>query len=245
MCLAGEKSLCPRFAIFGEHSDGTDRERLVVPAANLVRVPDGFPIEAAAAAPLVTLTAWRMIATRGRVRPGEDVLILGAGAGVGVMCIQIAKLCGARVIAAASTADKLERCRALGADVLLDYTKGDFDREIRALTAKRGVDVVVDYLGKETWVRSLRSLRRGGRLVTCGATTGHDPVEDVRYLYFNQLEVIGCTMGNAKEFRDAMAAVFAGRVKPVVDRVMPLRDAADAHRAIERREVFGKIVMVP
>lgn len=244
-CLGGEKSLCPRYGIFGEHGDGTDGERMLVPEGNCLAIPDGMSFEDAAAAPLVALTAWRMVVTRGRVRPGETVLILGAGAGVGTMAIQFAKLCGARVLAAASTAEKLERCRALGADELVNYAEEDFAKAARRLTDKRGCDAVVDYVGKDTWRKSLKSLRRGGRLLTCGATTGYDPVEDIRYIFFNQLEILGTTMGSAIEFRDAMRAIFRGDARPVVDRVVPLAEAADAHRAIEAREVFGKVVLTP
>ncbi|OHB74604.1 MAG: hypothetical protein A2Z34_04605 [Planctomycetes bacterium RBG_16_59_8] len=183
--------------------------------------------------------------TKARVQPGEDVLILGAGAGVGTACIQIAKLCGARVWAAAGSDEKLEKAKAIGADLLIDYVKTDFAKKVRELTGKRGVDVVVDYIGKETWNKSLLALRRGGRLVTCGATTGYDPTEDLRQIFYRQISILGSTMGSDRELHDALRCLFNGTLKPAIDRVLPLEKAAEAHRLIESRAIFGKIVLVP
>lgn len=244
-CAGGDGSMCLDYAVLGEHRPGTYAEFVAVPARCAVAIPDRMSFEDAASCPLVFLTAWRMLMTRGRLKPGEDVLILGAGAGVGIACIQIAKLCGARVIAAAGEDKKLEKARALGADFLVNYRREEFDKRIREITEKRGVDVVVDYIGKDTWTRSLRSLRRGGRLVTCGATTGHDPVEDLRHIFYRQLEIIGSTMGSEKEFQDVIRCIFQGKLRPVVDRALPLAEAAEAHRLIEGRVPFGKIVLVP
>lgn len=244
-CAGGEGSLCRTYVIFGEHRDGTYAERIAVPAHNCIPIPDALSFEEAAAVPLVFLTAWRMLVTRGRVRAGEDVLVIGAGAGVGTACVQIAKLSGARVIATAGSEEKCGRLRQLGADVVIDHSREDLLRRVREITAKRGVDLVVDYVGKETWGKSLQALRRGGRLVTCGATTGYDPTEDLRQIFYRQLEILGCTMGSDKELTDVLRCVFDGRLKAVVDRALPLRDAPEAHRLLESRKVFGKLILVP
>jgi NADPH:quinone reductase-like Zn-dependent oxidoreductase len=210
---------------------------------NVIPVPDGITFEQAASIPLVFMTAWRMLITRGRLRPGEDVLILGASAGVGIAAIQIAKVAGARVFAAASTQEKLQLCRELGADILINYSREDFVSRVRTETGKRGVDVVIDYVGKETWVKSLRSLARGGRLLTCGATTGYDPQTDLRHIFYRQLQVIGSTMGSKNDLVAPLKLIQAGRMRPVVGAVYDLADAAAAHRAMEERRALGKIVI--
>lgn len=244
-CTGGEGSLCPQYGIMGEHCDGTDCEYVSIPEHRLIPFPETLTFEQAAAAPLVFLTAWSMLVTKAKVKPGEDVLILGAGAGVGTACVQIAKLCGARVWAAAGTDEKLEKARAIGADILINYRSEDFAKRVRELSGKRGVDVVVDYIGKETWIKSLLSLRRGGRLVTCGATTGYDPVEDLRQIFYRQIAVLGSTMGSDRELHDVLRCLFNGSLKSIIDRTMPLRDAAEAHRLIESRAPFGKIILIP
>lgn len=242
-CLRGDATLCLTYNLIGETIDGACCERIVIPAANAIPIPDSLDFISAAAVPLVYMTAWRMLITRGRLRPGEDVLVLGATAGVGVACVQIAKLTGARVFAAASTQEKLDLCRELGADVLINYTEEDFSRRVRSETNKRGMDVVVDYVGKDTWVRSLKSLSRGGRLVTCGATTGFDPQTDLRHVFFRQLEIIGSTMGSRNELMAPLKFIFDGRMKPVVSEVFDLKDTAAAHVAMEERRALGKIVI--
>jgi len=244
-CTSGRGSMCLTYTLIGENSDGAYAGLIAVPERNVHAIPDAMSFEEAAAYPLVYLTAWSMLVTKAQVRPGEDVLILSAGAGVGTACIQIAKMCGARVFATASTDEKVEKCKAIGADVGINYAAKPFDTEIRRITEKRGVDVVVDYIGKDTWQQSLRSLRRGGRLVTCGATTGYDPVEDLRHIFFRQVEILGSTMGSMAEFDEVTRCVFRGQLKPIIDRVMPLADAAEAHRLIEARKTFGKIVLTP
>ena len=243
-CAAGFGSQCVSYAMVGENRDGAYAELVSVPAHIVLPIPDSVSFEDAAAAPLVFLTAWSMMVVKGNIRPGEDVLILGAGAGVGTAAIQIAKMVGCRVFATASTTEKLERARRLGADVLIDYKTDEFDKRIRELTNRRGVDVVVDYIGADTWVRSLRSARRGGRVLTCGATTGFDPQTDLRQIFFRQVQVIGSTMGSHREFLDVMKCVFRGQLKPVIDRVLPLSEARGGHELIEERSVFGKIVLV-
>jgi NADPH:quinone reductase-like Zn-dependent oxidoreductase len=244
-CAAGYGSQCTSWAIAGENTDGAYAEFVKVPAHVVLPIPDSISFEEAAAAPLVFVTAWSMLVGKGRIRAGEDVLILGAGAGVGTACIQIAKLTGCRVIVTASTPDKLEKARQLGADVLINYKAVEFDKTIREMTGRRGVDVVVDYIGADTWVRSLRSARRGGRILTCGATTGYGPQTDLRQIFFRQLQVFGSTMGNHQEFLEVMKCIFRGQLKPVIHAVLPLTEAAKGHQMIENREVFGKLVLVP
>ena len=244
-CASGFGSQCTTYAMVGEHIDGAYAQLLRVPAHIVLPMPDSLSFEEAAAAPLVFLTAWSMMVGKGDIRPGEDVLILGAGAGVGTAAIQIAKLAGCRVIATASTDEKLARAKQLGADILINYKKDEFDKRVRDITNKRGVDVVIDYIGADTWVQSLRSARKGGRVLTCGATTGFAPQTDLRHIFYRQVRVIGSTMGSNKEFVDVMKCVFRGQLKPIIDRVLPLSEARQGHELIERREVFGKIVLTP
>lgn len=244
-CAAGFGSQCVSWSMVGETRDGSYAEYVAVPAHIVLPIPDSMSFEEAAAAPLVFLTAWSMMVGKGNIRPGEDVLILGAGAGVGTAAIQIAKMAGCRVFATASSPEKLQRAKALGADVLIDYSTDEFDKKIRELTNKRGVDVVVDYIGADTWVRSLRSARRGGRILTCGATTGFAPQTDLRQIFFRQLQVFGSTMGSHHEFLEVMKCIFRGRLKPVIDRVLPLAEARKGHELVEQRALFGKLVLTP
>ncbi len=244
-CAAGFGSQCATFAMVGEHIDGAYAELVKVPAHVVLPIPDSLSFEDAAAAPLVFLTAWSMLIGKGRIRPGEDVLILGAGAGVGTAAIQIAKMAGCRVIATASSDEKLAKAKDLGADILINYKNEEFDKRIRDITARRGVDVVVDYIGADTWLQSLRSARKGGRVLTCGATTGFAPQEDLRHIFYRQVQVLGSTMGSHREFLDVMKCIFRGQLKPVIDRVLPLSDAHAGHELIEKREVFGKLVLRP
>jgi NADPH:quinone reductase-like Zn-dependent oxidoreductase len=244
-CAAGFGSQCFTYSMIGESRDGAYAELLAVPAHIVLPIPDSLSFENAAAAPLVFLTAWSMMIGKGNLRPGEDVLILGAGAGVGTAAIQIAKMTGCRVFATASTEEKLKRAKQLGADFVINYTKEEFDKRIRDLTNKRGVDIVVDYVGAETWVRSLRSARRGGRVLTCGATAGFAPQTDLLQIFFRQVQVLGSTMGSHREFLEVMKCIFRGQLKPVVDRVLPLSDAAKGHQLIEERAIFGKVVLRP
>jgi NADPH:quinone reductase-like Zn-dependent oxidoreductase len=242
-CIRGDASLCRSFGVIGEHMRGTSAEKLVVPAVNLVKIPGHMTFEDAAAVPMAFETAWRMMITRGRLRPGESVLILGAAAGVGTACIQIAKVSGARVLAAASSEEKLALCRELGADVVIDYRNEDFVKRAKEETNGRGVDVCVDYIGKDTWVKSLRSVVQGGRVLTCGATTGYDPATDLRHVFYRQLEIIGSTTGSKNDLEAALQFIFKGEMKPVIGKIMDLPDTAEAHRLMEAREVLGKIVI--
>jgi NADPH:quinone reductase-like Zn-dependent oxidoreductase len=244
-CLSGHDNLCRWYRILGENAQGGYAEYIVVPDVNLAPYPERLDFPNAAAAILPFLTAWQMVVHKARVAPGDTVLVQGAGSGVGVAAVQIAKLFGARVIATASSATKLERAKQLGADVGIDYTTDDFVAETRALTDKRGVDVVIEHVGGETFTKSLRAVRNGGRIVTCGATAGFTPAIDLRQIFFRQVEVLGSTMGSKADLLAVLEHVAAGRLKPVIHAVLPLADAAAAHGILERREAFGKVVLEP
>lgn len=244
-CLGGHDNLCREYKILGEHASGGYGEAIVVPAVNIAPYPGELSWTDAAAAILPFLTAWQMVVHKARVQPGDVVLVQGAGSGIGVAAIQIAKLFAARVIATASTPEKLARAKDLGADEGIDYVHTDFVAAARQLTGKRGVDAVIEHVGGETFAGSLRAVRAGGRVVTCGATAGFHPNIDLRHIFFRQVEVLGSTMGSKADLLAVLGHVAAGRLKPVVDRVLPLAQAAEAHGVLERREAFGKIVLVP
>ena len=241
-CAKGEEPLCVKFRILGEHTQGGFAEFVVAPARNLYPIPDGYAFEQAAAAPLAFLTAWRALVTKGRIQRGDSVLVTGASGGVSTAAIQIAKLLGARVYATTST-PHVDRVRALGADVIYDRLVADYSRELWRDTAKRGVDIVLDSVGSATWSANVRALARGGRMVVYGATTGHAAELDLRAVFWKQLEVLGSTMASRDEFLQAMRHVFAGRLTPVIDTVMPLEQASEAHRRLEDGQAFGKIVL--
>lgn len=239
-CFEGDASLCERYRILGESCNGTYREQLVVPARNCVAMPADWTFAQAAAFPLVALTAWRMLVTRGRLVAGERVLILGAAAGVGVMAIQICKAAGCHVTATASTGRKRQLCRDLGADEVVDYSQDGWTKIVRSIGRP---DVTVDYVGKATWRDSLKLTRSGGRILTCGATTGHDPSAELTHVFFRQLSVIGSTMGSRADLQACLDLAERGLLRPVLDRTLPLEQAARAHRLIEDRQVAGKIVL--
>lgn len=243
-CLDGRDNECPTYDVLGYRSDGGYAEQVTVPVQNLIAIPDAIGFVEAAAFPLAFLTAWHMLITRARVRAGEDVLVLAAGSGVGQAAIQIAWRHGARVFATAGTDEKLAKARHLGAYEVVNHATEDVAKRIREFTGGRGVDVVVEHVGAATWEGSLKCLVRGGRLVTCGATTGHDARIDLRVLFGRQLSLLGSYMGRKGELLRAVPFFFAGELKPVVDRTYPLADAADAHRRLEARESFGKVVLV-
>ena len=242
-CIQGEDSLCVRYGIVGEHLPGGLAELLAVSAENVLPLPAHVSYEHAASFILTNMTAWGMVVTQARVRPGEDVLILGVGGGVSSTAVQIAKLCGARVLVTSSSDAKLERARQLGADVSINYAKEDWESAVYEKTAKRGVDVVLENVGAQTWKQSLRSLRKGGRLVTCGATTGPIAETDIRIVFWKQIHIIGSTMANRREFNDVMRLFFAGRLKAIVDEIVPLKDGAAAQRRLAEGRQFGKIVL--
>ncbi|MBN2151990.1 MAG: zinc-binding dehydrogenase [Candidatus Lokiarchaeota archaeon] len=244
-CLAGEQNACKSFTIKGEHQAGTFAEYFTVPESNALALPAGFPPDKSAAAPLVSLTAWRMLATRARVRPGEVVFVHGAGGGVSTAAIQIAKHLGATVITTTSTIEKAEKARKLGADHVIDYrSTPDYATHVfKDLTGKRGVDVVVDSVGARTFATSVRLLRPGGRLVTCGATTGPSTDLDIRQVFWKQLDILGSTMSTQKEFREAMRLVFTGTIDPVIDKVFPLDQARQAAEYLLQAGQFGKVLL--
>jgi NADPH:quinone reductase-like Zn-dependent oxidoreductase len=244
-CVSGNDHLCRRYTMFGYAVDGGNAEFIAAPEYSVIPIPDAMSFESAAAAPLVFLTAWHMLMGRARLQPGEDVLVLSASSGVGSAAIQIAKLFHCRVIATAGGDRKLELARSLGADHTIDHYRQDISAEVRKLTAKRGVDVVFEHVGAATWPKSLESLAPTGRLVTCGATTGFDASLDLRYLFSKQWSLLGSFMGSLGELHQVLKFVFRGQLKPVVDRVFPLAETAQAHRYLEAKEQFGKVVVVP
>jgi len=243
-CLRGEQPLCVDYKILGEHTDGGFAEFVAVPARNLFPIPDDFGFAEAAAVPLGFSTAWRGLITRGRLRPGEDVLITGASGGVATAAVQIAHLAGARVFAL-TTADNAERVRRLGADFVYDRESGDWSRALRQDSGKRGVDLILDSVGQALWPQLLRALVRGGRLVTYGATTGPDATTDVRVVFWKQLELLGTTMATPQEFETVMRLVFRRRLQPIVDVELPLAQARAAHERLESGHQFGKVVLIP
>ena len=242
-CLAGEQSLCTTYRLLGEHLPGTFAEAVRVPQWNVYPVPDTVSWADAAAFPLVHLTAWRMVVTRAATRPGETVLIWGIGGGVALAALRIAKLLGATVIVTSSSDAKLERARALGADIVLNHAATDVPKELRRLLGGRGVNVVLDSVGEATWEKSLRALAPGGRLVTCGATTGPKVMTDVRRMFWYHYTLMGSTMGNAREFGEIVRLLESGALRPVVDSVVPLRDARQAFERLAAGEHFGKLVL--
>jgi NADPH:quinone reductase-like Zn-dependent oxidoreductase len=244
-CLAGRDNMCDSYDMIGYRRDGGYAELLSVPGVNVIPKPENLSWPEAAALPLVTLTAWHMLVTRAQVQPGEDVLIHAAGSGVGSLGIQIAKLRGARVIATASSAEKLAKARELGADETVNYTRDDWPKEVRKLTGGRGVDVVFEHTGEATWPGSIVSLKKGGRLVTCGATSGFDARTDLRQVFYRHLTILGSMMGSKGELLAAMKFIESGEIRAVVDRTLPLAEARKAHELMEDRAQFGKLVLMP
>lgn len=243
-CLSGEDSSCREYRILGYQIPGGYAELVRCPAANLIPLPEGFSFEEAAAFPLVFLTAWRMLVTRARVRLGDDVLVWAAGSGVGTAALQIAKLHGARVIATAGSDAKLRLARELGADEVVNHRSQDVSAEVRRLTGKKGVEVVIEHVGEATWEKSILSLAQRGRLVTCGATSGPNGKTELRHLFSKQLTLMGSYMGSKAELLDAAAHFFARRLRSVVHATLPLAEARRAHAMMEASEHFGKLVLL-
>jgi NADPH:quinone reductase-like Zn-dependent oxidoreductase len=241
-CRAGRDNHCDTYDVLGLKSDGGYAEQVAVPIDNLIPLPDNVDFITAAAFPLTFLTAWHMLVTRAAIRKEETVLVLAGGSGVGQAAIQLARHFGARVLATAGP-EKIDRTQALGAEAVFDHYASDYSREVRRLTNGRGVDIVVEHVGEATWDRSVRSLATGGRLVTCGATTGPRAAIDLRHLFARQLSLLGSYMGAFAELRAASPLLFDGHVRPVVDRVFPLKEAAQAQGRLEQKGQFGKIVL--
>jgi NADPH:quinone reductase-like Zn-dependent oxidoreductase len=242
-CLAGLQNQCREFTVLGNAVDGGNCELIAVPAASVIPIPDTLDFNQAASVPLVFVTAWHMLVTRAGVRPGQTVLVLGASSGVGIAAIQIAKLFHCRVITTAGDEDKLEKARALGADFGINHYQQKISEEVRKITSKAGVDIVVEHVGAATWDESVKSLKSSGTLVTCGATTGPEVKIDLRHLFARQLTLLGSYMGTMADLHEVLGHVFAGRLKPVVDRVFPLKDLRAAHEYLEKSQMFGKIVV--
>jgi NADPH:quinone reductase-like Zn-dependent oxidoreductase len=243
-CLSGRDNHCAHFDVLGYRSDGGYAEMVAVPTANLIPLPDHISFDVAAAFPLTFLTAWHMLVARAHIATGETVLVLAAGSGVGQAAIQVARLHGARVIATASTADKRTRALSLGAEAVVNHREPGFAEQVRTLTSRRGVDVVIEHVGQVTWDQSVRCLRGGGRLVTCGATTGAEARIDLRVLFARQISLLGSYMGSKGELWEAARCFFARQLAPVVDTVLPLEQAVEAQRRMEAGELFGKLVLV-
>jgi NADPH:quinone reductase-like Zn-dependent oxidoreductase len=242
-CLTDRDFMCVHLRVLGERVDGTYAEYLRLPGKNCFPIPAGLSFEEAAAFSLVFITVWRMLVTNAELRPGEHVLILGIGGGVATAALLLAKHIGAHVIVTSSSDEKLQMAKNWGADHGINYRRGDFAKEVRALTDKRGVDVVVDCVGGESWSKSLAALAKGGRLVTCGATAGANPPTDLRRIFWNHLKIFGSTLGSREEFRQLLTFMRHSGVRPIIDQLFALRDAAEAQRRLEEGRQFGKIVL--
>lgn len=247
-CVAGEESLCSTYGILGEHYRGGYADFIALDGHSVIPIPKRSELDfvQAAAVPLTFMTAWRLMVTKGKVKPGDDVLILGIGGGVALAALQISKVSGARVIVTSSSDQKLEKARILGADAGINYQEiSDWYKEVYKITNRRGVDIVLDSVGEATWSKSLRSLRKGGKLVTCGATSGPNAVTNVNLLFWKQLEILGSTMGSRAELREVLRLIWDKKLAPIVDRVFPLSEAKTAHELLAKGDQFGKIVLRP
>ena len=244
-CFSGQENLCRKFVILGEHVSGGQAQKLAVSARNLLPKPARLSFEEAAAVPLTFMTAWHALVQRAKLRTGETVLVHAAGSGVGVAAVQIAKLLGARVIATAGSDAKLQKAKALGADEVVNYETQDFLKEVKRLTDRKGVEVVFEHVGKKTWEKSILAAAIGGRITTVGATTGFDPLTDLRHVFFRQISILGSTMGTAGDLMEVLKFVGEGKLRPVVDRVLPLAEARKGQDLLSDRAQFGKIVLVP
>jgi NADPH:quinone reductase-like Zn-dependent oxidoreductase len=242
-CLSGNDPLCPSYGMLGETRNGGSAEKIAVPIRNLIRKPASLSFAEAAAIPLDMLTAWHMLVARAQLRTGETVLVQAGGSGVGSAGIQIAKLWHATVYTTVGSPEKAKRAKELGADETILYRDTDFVAAVRTLTGKRGVDIVFEHVGGETFERSLKCLARGGRLVTCGATSGGEANINIRLVFFKLLSILGSTLGSLAELHEIIRHVEAGRLRPIVDRVLPIAEIAEAHRILENREAFGKVVL--
>jgi NADPH:quinone reductase-like Zn-dependent oxidoreductase len=244
-CVAGRQNMCREFTVIGNAVDGGYCELFAVPEVNVIPIPDDLDFDRAASVPLVFVTAFHMLTGRASVRPGNTVLVLGANSGVGIAAIQVAKLFQATVITTAGNEEKMAKARGVGADHVINHYTQNISEEVRKITHRQGVDIVVEHVGPATWDHSLKSLKPGGTLVTCGATTGPQVGMDLRFVFSRQLSILGSYMGTMSELNEVLKHVFSGRLKPVVDRVFPLSEARAAHEYMEKSEMFGKIVLQP
>lgn len=242
-CKGGRDNLCRNISVFGARENGGYAEYAKVKAVHALKLPKSVSFEEGAAFPLVTMTAWHMLVTRANIQKGQSALVIAAGSGVGSMAVQIAKLKGAKVIATASGAEKLQKAKALGADFTIDHSLGDFSHAVRKFTQGRGVDIVFEHVGPETWESSLKSLAKGGTLVTCGATSGAQAQFDLRYLFSRELNVLGSYTGTRKDLIQVARLVGQKKLKPVIDRILPLAQARSAQERMLSRNFFGKIVL--
>ena len=242
-CLTGRDFMCIQLRVLGERLEGTYAEYVKLPAENCLPIPSGLSFEEAAAFPLVLITLWRMLITNAQLKPGESLLIIGIGGGVASAALQVAKKIGAHVIVTSGSDEKLERAKILGADHGINHRTKDFAEEVRTLTAHRGVDVVLDCVAGEVWQKSLAALAQGGRLVTCGATAGGQPNDDLTAIFSKQLKIYGSTLGSREEFRQLLSFMAVKKIKPILDSVFPLKDAAAAQRYLEAGKQFGKVVL--
>ena len=243
-CQRGDENLCDTQVLIGFQTDGGYAEYVKAPAVNAIRIPESLSFVNAAAMPIAYLTAWHMLMTRAQLRPGEDVLILGVGGGVGSAGLQIAKLSGASVFATASSDEKLARARKMGADVTINYKDTDFSEVLLDVTDGRGVDVVLEHVGAATWQQSIASLAKNGRLVSCGVTTGNIGEINIRKLYQKQITIMGSALGTVRELRTLVKLAGQGKLEPIIDQTLPLARANEAHLLLENRKNFGKIVLV-
>lgn len=244
-CVAGLQNQCPEFTVLGNAVDGGDCELIAVPAVNAIPIPDNLDFNQAASVPLVFLTAWHMLVGRAGIRPGQTVLVLGANSGVGIAAIQIAKLFHARVITTAGDERKMQKARELGADYVINHYQQKISEEVRRITNKEGCDIVLEHVGAATWEESIKALKPGGTLVTCGATSGPQVGIELRFLFTRHLSLLGSYMGTMGELHEVLGHVFAGRLKPVVDTTFPLKEIRAAHEYMEKSQMFGKIVLTP
>jgi NADPH:quinone reductase-like Zn-dependent oxidoreductase len=244
-CVSGKDNECRQYTLFGSGVWGGNREYMTAPEYAVIPIPDSLSFEDAAAAPLVFLTAWHMLFGRAGLQAGDDVLVLAASSGVGMAAVQIAKMFQCRVIATAGGEAKLAKAKALGADHVIDHYTQDIAAEVKRITEKRGVDVAFEHVGAATWAKSVESLAAGGRVVTCGITTGYDVKLDLRPLFTKQQSLLGSFMGTLGELHRVLKFVFQGKLKPVIDTVYPMAEIADAHRRVENKEQFGKVVVLP
>ena len=243
-CHSGDENLCDTQVLIGFQTNGGYAEYVKAPAVNAIRIPETLSFVNAAAMPIAYLTAWHMLMTRAQLRPGEDVLILGVGGGVGSAGLQIAKLSGASVFATASSDEKLARARKMGADVTINYKDTDFSEVLLDVTDGRGVDVVLEHVGAATWQQSIASLAKNGRLVSCGVTTGNIGEINIRKLYQKQITIMGSALGTVRELRTLVKLAGQGKLEPIIDQTLPLARANEAHLLLENRKNFGKIVLV-